>query len=213
MPTELASELLKKSIVLPSKLHEKTYLNPPFPQHNPPGAGSLLSWPAPLTFPCGVVREADSPGRLIVGKVVSGSGAARAGIRHGHQIVGIDRNVLRSSAHAAELLNRYRIGETVPYLVRGPLGLQEVDVDLGYRQIGSLPYLVAWALEKNGDLEASTRMVERVREVNPLLPRPTTGSATVFPSLEFPATHALSLAVGRQKGSLWTSSPTLATHR
>ncbi|MGB3564620.1 MAG: hypothetical protein WBH75_17535 [Thermoanaerobaculia bacterium] len=91
----------------------------------------------------GVVLEADTPGRLIVRKVVDGSGAARAGIRHGHQIVGIDRNVLRSSAHAAELLNRYRIGETVPYLVRGPLGLKEVEVDLGYRQIGSLPYLVA----------------------------------------------------------------------
>jgi serine phosphatase RsbU (regulator of sigma subunit) len=94
----------------------------------------------------GVVLEADTPGRLIVRKVVAESGAARAGIRHGHQIVGIDRNVLRSSAHAAELLNRYRIGETVPYLVRGPLGLQEVEVDLGYRQIGSLPYLVACLL-------------------------------------------------------------------
>ena len=94
----------------------------------------------------GVVLEADTPGRLIVRKVVAGSGAARAGIRHGHQIVGIDRNVLRSSAHAAELLNRYRIGETVPYLVRGPLGLEEVEVDLGYRQIGSLPYLVACLL-------------------------------------------------------------------
>jgi len=91
----------------------------------------------------GVVLEADTPGRLIVREVVADSGAERAGIRHGHQIVGIDRNVLRSSAHAAELLNRYHIGETVPYLVRGPLGLEEVEVDLGYRQIGSLPYLVA----------------------------------------------------------------------
>jgi hypothetical protein len=94
----------------------------------------------------GVVLEADTPGRLIVRKVVPGSGAARAGIRHGHQIVGIDRNVLRSSAHAAELLNRYRIGETVPYLVRSPVGLQEVEVDLGYRQIGSPSYLVACLL-------------------------------------------------------------------
>ncbi len=94
----------------------------------------------------GVVLEADAPGRLKVRMVVPDSGADRANIVKGHQIVGIDRNILRSTAHAAELLNRYSIGEVVPYLVRGPSGVQEVKVELGRRQIGSLAYLFACLL-------------------------------------------------------------------
>ena len=91
----------------------------------------------------GVVLEADAPGRVMVRKVVADSGAARAGIRKGEQIVGIDRNVLRSTAHAAELLNAHEIGETVPYLVRGSKGLREALVDLGPRRIGGTSYLYA----------------------------------------------------------------------
>jgi serine phosphatase RsbU (regulator of sigma subunit) len=94
----------------------------------------------------GVVLEADTPGRLVVRKVVSDSGADRAGIRKGDQIVGIDRNVLRSTAHAATLLNSRRIGEKVPYLIRGAAGLREAIVELGPRRIGSTGYLYACLL-------------------------------------------------------------------
>lgn len=88
----------------------------------------------------GVVLEADAPGRLLVDSVVAGSGADRAGILPGEQIVGIDRNVLRSPAHAAEILARHDIGESVPYLVRSSEGLREVGVELEPRRIGSLSY-------------------------------------------------------------------------
>jgi len=95
----------------------------------------------------GVVLEADALGELRVHKVVPGSGADRAGIRPGDQIVGIDRSLLRSPAHAAELLNRSEIGETVPYYVRTAGGeAHEVGVALGRRQIGDTAYLSACLL-------------------------------------------------------------------
>ena len=94
----------------------------------------------------GVVLEADVPGQLIVRKVVPGSGADRAGIEAGDQIIGIARNALRSTAHAATLLNQRRIGETVPYLIRNRAGLQEAQVQLGRRRIGDTSYLVACLL-------------------------------------------------------------------
>ncbi len=94
----------------------------------------------------GVVLEADAPGRLIVRTVVPAGGAARAGIRAGEQIIGIDRNVLRTSGEAAALLNRHQIGATIPYLVRGKDGLREVPVRLGPRRIGSVHYLYACLL-------------------------------------------------------------------
>lgn len=91
----------------------------------------------------GVVLEADAPGTLRVREVVDGSGAHRAGIRPGDRIVGIDRNVLRSTAHAAELLNQRQIGEVVPYLVRRAEGLAEVAVEMGRRRIAGASYLYA----------------------------------------------------------------------
>jgi sigma-B regulation protein RsbU (phosphoserine phosphatase) len=94
----------------------------------------------------GVVLEADAPGQVMVRKVVAGSGAAVAGIKKGEQIVGIDRNVLRSTAHAAELLNAHEIGEAVPYLVRGTRGLRETLVNLGPRRVGGTSYLYASVL-------------------------------------------------------------------
>jgi serine phosphatase RsbU (regulator of sigma subunit) len=94
----------------------------------------------------GVVLETDAPGQLMVGDVVPGSGAARAGIERGHRIVGIAREVLRSERHAASLLRRQRIGESVPYLVETPAGRREVAVRLGPRRIGSLVYLGAAVL-------------------------------------------------------------------
>src|SRR5688572_994676 len=85
----------------------------------------------------GVVLESNLPGELMVREVVPGSGADRAGIRPGFEIVGIARSALRSPGHAAELLNEREIGESVPYLVRTDENvLAEVQVPLGRRQIG-----------------------------------------------------------------------------
>lgn len=94
----------------------------------------------------GVVLEADAPGRLIVDSVVPGSGADRAGVRPGEQIVGIGRDVLRSPTHAAEILARHDIGESLPYLVRSSAGLREVQVELEPRRIGSLSYFFSCLL-------------------------------------------------------------------
>jgi serine phosphatase RsbU (regulator of sigma subunit) len=94
----------------------------------------------------GVVLEADAPGRLLVRSVVEGSGAAEAGILPGEQIIGIDRTLLRSSSHAASLINRHEIGETLRYLVQGRGKLREEMVTLGPRRIGSLPYVYACLL-------------------------------------------------------------------
>ncbi len=95
----------------------------------------------------GVILEADAPGRLVVRDVVPGSGAEGAGIQPGDLIIGIDRNVVRSPAHAAGLLNEHQVGEEVPYLVRGLNGrLRELPVELGLHRIGSLPYLYACLL-------------------------------------------------------------------
>ncbi len=91
----------------------------------------------------GVILEADVPGARVVRQVVVGSGADRAGIRPGDEIVGIDRTVLDSNTHAQQLLNRHRFGETVPYLVRSGGHTYEVDVELGRRTVGDVAYLVA----------------------------------------------------------------------
>ena len=95
----------------------------------------------------GVVLEADTPGRLVVREVMEDTGAHLAGLQPGDQIVGIDRFILRSPAHAAEILNRHEIGDSVPYFVEDTGGdLRQVNVELGPRRIGSLPYLYACAL-------------------------------------------------------------------
>jgi serine phosphatase RsbU (regulator of sigma subunit) len=94
----------------------------------------------------GVVLEADVPGRLTVKSVLEASGADRAGILPGEQIVGIDRNILRSTPHAAEILNQHQIGESIPYFLRGSDGLREVQVELGPRRIGSLAYFFSCLL-------------------------------------------------------------------
>ena len=94
----------------------------------------------------GVVLEADTPGQLVVRKVVAASGAHRAGLQPGDQILGIDRNILRSKTHAAELLNRRSVGDEVPYFYRRGGELEEAMVTLGPRRMGSLPYLYACLL-------------------------------------------------------------------
>ena len=94
----------------------------------------------------GVVLETDAPGSLRVREVLYGSGAERAGILPGDRIVGIDRTVLRSSGHAAVLLARRSIGDAVPYLVRRGDSVEEVEVELGRRFIGSGSYFFACLL-------------------------------------------------------------------
>jgi serine phosphatase RsbU (regulator of sigma subunit) len=95
----------------------------------------------------GVVLEGDALGEIKVRAVVAGSGADRAGIRAGDRIVGIGRSLLRSPAHAAELLNRRETGETVAYFVRRPGGEWfDAPVQLGRRQIGDTSYLSACLL-------------------------------------------------------------------
>jgi len=94
----------------------------------------------------GVVLEGDVPGSLAVREVVAGSGADRAGIQPGDRILGIDRDLLRSTQHAAELLARRSIGERVPYLVGRAGAVAEVGVELGRRYLGSATYFYACLL-------------------------------------------------------------------
>ena len=97
----------------------------------------------------GVILESDRPGSPVVRFVVPGSGADRAGIESRDVIVGIDRTVLEGTNHAQEILNRHRIGDRVPYLIRredgnAPAGhMAEVMVELGRRRIGDTSYLYA----------------------------------------------------------------------
>ncbi|MCP4899123.1 MAG: SpoIIE family protein phosphatase [bacterium] len=91
----------------------------------------------------GVVLETDRPGSRRVRAVVPTSGAEQAGIRPGDLIVGIDRDILTTTTHAQELLNRHRIGERVPYLIRSGGQVREVAVELGRRSIGDTSYLYA----------------------------------------------------------------------
>ena len=94
----------------------------------------------------GVVLEGDVPGTLLVREVVSGSGADRAGLLAGDRILGIDRDVLRSPTHAAELLARRKIGETVPYLVRRGDRVAELRIELGRRYLADATYFYACLL-------------------------------------------------------------------
>jgi len=94
----------------------------------------------------GVVLESDTPRARVVRQVVPGSGADRAGIRPGDEIVGVDRTFLGDNINAQELLNRHRFGESVAYLVRSGGHIFEVDVELGRRRVGDASYLVACLL-------------------------------------------------------------------
>lgn len=91
----------------------------------------------------GVVPRADVTARVVVQEVIRGSGAARAGIRPGDVILGIDHDVLLGVRHAARLLNEARIGDRVLYLVRRPSGLEEISVRLDRRRIGDGTFLYA----------------------------------------------------------------------
>ena len=94
----------------------------------------------------GILLDASPEKGLRVREVVRGSGADQAGIRPGHQVLGIGREALRDPAHAAEILSRHRIGDRIAYLVRTNQGLEEVDVELGRHHFGDGPYFFVCAL-------------------------------------------------------------------
>jgi serine phosphatase RsbU (regulator of sigma subunit) len=94
----------------------------------------------------GVILEPDMPEALVVRQVVTGSGADQAGIRPGDVIVGVDRTMLDSTAHAQRLLNSHQFGDMVWYLVRSGGHTVEVEVELGRRLIGNASYLAAVVL-------------------------------------------------------------------
>jgi len=89
----------------------------------------------------GIVIDADVTDKLVVREVVRGSGAHRAGIKADEVVVGIAREALRDAADAARLLNRFQIGDEVPYLVHGERGRREVEVRLGRRDLADGTYL------------------------------------------------------------------------
>lgn len=94
----------------------------------------------------GVVLDADVPRRLIVEEVVAGSGAAKAGIKKGDEILGIGRDKLRDAEHAARILGRFHIGQPVPYFVRQADGAKELYVELGRRHFADGTYIYTTAL-------------------------------------------------------------------
>jgi len=94
----------------------------------------------------GVVLEGDTPGQLLAREVVPGSGAERAGLLPGDRILGINRDVLRSPRHAAEMVSRFEIGQSVPYLVRRGSRVAELKVELGRRFLADGTYLYATLL-------------------------------------------------------------------
>ncbi len=93
------------------------------------------------------VVPADVVGRLVVREVIPDSGADRAGIQPGDEIKGIAREAVSSAGRAARVLNRYRSGDEVVYLVKRPSGEIVVpEVRLGVRRIGDGAYLYSSTL-------------------------------------------------------------------
>ncbi|MEM7582354.1 MAG: SpoIIE family protein phosphatase [Acidobacteriota bacterium] len=94
----------------------------------------------------GVVPD-DVPGQLVVREVIPGSGADQAGIEPGDEIKGIAREAVSSPARAARVLNRYRAGQEVVYLVKKSSGeIIFPEVRLGLRRIGDGAYLYSSTL-------------------------------------------------------------------
>ncbi len=94
----------------------------------------------------GVVLDADYADSLVVGEVIPGSGADRAGISQGDTILGIGRVLVRNSTDAARRLNDFRIGASVPYLVQSGAKREEINVELGRRRLGDGIYFYSCTL-------------------------------------------------------------------
>lgn len=94
----------------------------------------------------GVLLDPDTPGDLRVLDVVPGSGAATAGIQTGDRILGIAATMVQDRVEASSVLARFRGGDAVPYLVRGPSGQRETRVVLGEKRVFKPSYAYACLL-------------------------------------------------------------------
>ena len=93
------------------------------------------------------VVPAEVANQLVVREIIPGSGADRAGIESGDQIIGIAREVVPSARMAAGVLGRFRSGDEVVYFVKKPDGSTvEPQVRLGLRRIGDGTYLYSSTL-------------------------------------------------------------------
>ncbi len=90
----------------------------------------------------GVILDPDRS-ELVVRALAPGSGAAAAGLQPGDRIAGVGREVVRSASDVAQVLQRQKIGEVVPYLVERHGDLLEREVRLGPRQLGTMAYVYA----------------------------------------------------------------------
>ncbi len=106
---------------------------------------SVVDIVRPRPFDGVILDEAHSKS-LEVREVLPGSGAEEAGIRPGDRIAGIDRTILRSPTHAAEVLGQRSVGDDVPYLVKGKDGIREVTVAMGPRRLVTVPYIYSCVL-------------------------------------------------------------------
>ena len=100
----------------------------------------------------GIVPVPYSRGGIEVRATAPGGPAQHAGIRPGECVQGIGSRVVNSSSSASSELRRHRIGETVPYLVKGGTcaapgtQVRTVPVRLSSERLGGTTYLYAAAL-------------------------------------------------------------------
>ena len=92
----------------------------------------------------GVVPE--STEKLVIGDVVPGSGAAVAGLKPGDEIRGIGREGVKDARQAQRVLNRFQIGDRIPYLVKTDQGMREIEVKVDRRRLGRGTYLYTTGL-------------------------------------------------------------------
>lgn len=99
-----------------------------------------------LPRPYDGVVLAERADELVVKEVISGSGAAIAGLRAGDVILGMARELVYDKRHAASVLNQRFIGEEVPYWIQSEGLRREVRVRLDRRRIADGSYLYACIL-------------------------------------------------------------------
>lgn len=89
----------------------------------------------------GVVLEKTAASAIVISEVLPGSSAERAGLRPGDEIRGIARQALTDPRDAADVLDDYRIGQWVPYLIKRPgEKVFEIEVELSRRSLGNGTY-------------------------------------------------------------------------